>query len=343
MTYSPAPLDQETVLSPEWLSRTLGAPIGSVSVTETLTTIASKVRFHVEYEGPHGDLPDDLCVKAYFTEPARASLGQIEARFYRELAPLLDLRVPRCVHAGIDSDTGHGLVLMNDLVAEGARFLTALSPYSVDDAARTVEQLARMHSVDPAHTAPPDAGWLASRLTGYLDYVSEERLQGQLDDGRGAALAAETRSAARLRAAFGTLAARAATGPARYIHGDAHAGNLYLDPDGQPGLIDWQVTQRGPWELDVAYHLVAVLDVGDRERSEADLLAHYLEAVRAHGGEPVPFADAWDAYRDALAYGYFMWAITQRVERPIIDTFVTRLGSAVQAHESLDRLGAPPL
>jgi aminoglycoside phosphotransferase (APT) family kinase protein len=341
MTYSPAPLEREIVLSPEWLGRTLGVPVRSVSVTETLTTIASKIRFRVEYGGPQGDLPDAMCVKAYFDEPARASLGQLEARFYRELAPLLGLRVPRCLHTGIDPETGHGLVLMTDLVVAGARFLTALSPYSVDDVARTLEQLARMHAVDPARTAPPDDKWLAPRLTGYLDYVNEERLQQQLDDGRAVDLAPGTRSASRLREAFAALAARATTAPAHYIHGDAHAGNLYIDADGQPGLIDWQVVQRGPWELDVAYHLVAVLDVPDRERSEADLLKHYLDAVRAHGGQPPSFTDAWDAYRDALAYGYFMWAITQRVERRIIDTFMTRLGSAVQAHETLDRLTTP--
>jgi hypothetical protein len=40
-----------------------------------------------------------------------------------------------------------------------------------------------------------------------------------------------------------------------------------------------------------------------------------------------------------MVYGYFMWAITQRVDRPIIETFVARLGAAVQDHESFDRLG----
>jgi hypothetical protein len=38
-------------------------------------------------------------------------------------------------------------------------------------------------------------------------------------------------------------------------------------------------------------------------------------------------------------YGYFMWGITQRVERPVLETFVARLGSAVQDHASFDRLG----
>jgi aminoglycoside phosphotransferase (APT) family kinase protein len=303
-------------------------------------TIASKVRFRVDYNGPAGDVPDALCVKGYFSEGSRsfASLGQVEVRFYRELAPHLGLRVPRAVHAGIDPESGHGMVLMNDLVATGARFLTALSPYSVDDVARTLEQLARLHTAQvPQRNGADD--WLAPRFRGYLAAVTEERLQELLDDGRAAAFAPENRSAARLREAFTALVACADTGPTCLIHGDAHAGNLYLDADDQPGLVDWQLVQRGPWQLDVAYHLVAVLDIADRERCEADLVAHYLDAVRAHGGAPPPFAEAWDAYREALAYGYYLWAITQRVERPVIDTFVMRLGSALEAHETLDRLG----
>ena len=40
-----------------------------------------------------------------------------------------------------------------------------------------------------------------------------------------------------------------------------------------------------------------------------------------------------------MAYGYFLWAITQRVQPEIIVEFVTRLGTAVAAHESFETLG----
>jgi aminoglycoside phosphotransferase (APT) family kinase protein len=332
VTPSPAPLDLEVVLSPDWLSHILGAPVVRVEQVESLLTIASKARFRVDHADGRSA---HLCVKGYFAERSFASLGQVEVRFYTELAPTLGVRVPRCVHAGIDPDSGHGMILMNDLVSDGARFLTALSPYSVDAASRTLEQMAILH------TAPVDRdrAWLAPRLDGYLEYVSEEVLQKQLDDGRAEGLSAGTRRADRVRGAFLALARRAKAESRHYIHGDAHAGNLYLDRDGQPGLVDWQVVQRGPWELDVAYHLAAVLDTPDRERSERALLGHYLDAVRARGGEPPSAAEAWDRYRDALAYGYFMWAITRRVERPVIEAFVGRLGSAVEHHDSLARLG----
>jgi hypothetical protein len=52
-------------------------------------------------------------------------------------------------------------------------------------------------------------------------------------------------------------------------------------------------------------------------------------------GAPAPDADdAWFEYRAHLAYGYFMWAITQMVDPPIIVTFTRRLGLAVADHDS---------
>jgi hypothetical protein len=343
---SPAPLDLDEVLSPVWLDAVLGTRyrgtrVAAATVTEQLRTIATKVRFAVEYDDNPSGAPAALCVKGYFGPESAsfASLGQMEVRFYSEVAPHLAVQVPPCVHSGIDPDTGHGVILMEDLVAGGCTFLTALSPYSVDQAAATLEQLARLHTADRAALTTHDTAWLAPRLSGYLDYVTADRLQEQLDDGRAAGLAPEVRRADRLRAGLGVLAERSAAAATSLVHGDAHAGNLYVDPTGAPGLIDWQVVQWGTWELDVAYHLGAVLATADRAASEQVLLEHYLDAVRARGGDPPGPDPAWDAYREALVYGYFMWGITQRVERPVLETFVQRLGAAVEHHESFDRLG----
>lgn len=344
-TPNPAPLDLDTILSPAWLDPVLGArfpgtAVARTTVTEDLRTIATKVRFDVTYAANPAGAPAALCVKGYFGPDSAGfvSLGQMEARFYSEIAPHLTVNVPPCVHTGIDDETGHGIILMRDLVASGSTFLTALSPYSVDQAAATLDQLARLHTADRA-AITADTAWLAPRLGGYLDYVTEERLQSQLDDGRADGLDAAIRHADRLRAGLGVLATHSAAAAACLVHGDAHAGNLYLDPSGTPGLIDWQVVQWGAWELDVAYHLGAVLDTDDRRTHERALLGHYLDAVRTHGGEAPADEDAWEAYRRALVYGYFMWGITQRVERPILVTFVQRLGTAVQDHRSFDLLG----
>ncbi len=338
----PAPLDLDRVLSANWLEPVLGrsglqVTVTGTTVVEEQVTLASKVRFTTATD--RGEVA--LCVKGYFSEEGRsfASLGQLEARFYTELAPLLDIRRPGCRHAGIDQDTGHGLVLMDDLVAQGCTFLTALSPYTVDQAADTLDLLAALHSLDVTSPAVRDMPWLAPRLAGYLDVVGEERLGQLLDDGRAADLDPSTRDPARVRDALATVAAIAERRPDTVVHGDAHAGNLYLGADGRPGLIDWQVVQFGAWELDVAYHVGAVLDVPLRRRAERDLLDHYLEARRRHGRAVPQPERAWDRYRAATAYGFYMWAITQRVARPVVETFVGRLGSAVEDHEAFARLG----
>jgi aminoglycoside phosphotransferase (APT) family kinase protein len=342
MNHSVAPLDLETVLSPEWLSSTLGASVAEVTVTERIDNLASKVRFRVAYEGAgRTDGLDAFCVKGYFL-PESASwcnLGQLEVRFYRDLAPLVDVEVPTCVHAAIDAESGHGMIIMRDLVDADCTFLTAMSPYSVDQVSQTLRELAKLHHSDPT-SCPSGTDWLAPRLNGYLGVMSQERLQELLDDGRATSLPAEIVDAGRIRSAFSALAGWATKNPDSVIHGDAHAGNLYLTPAGTPGLIDWQVLQLGPWVLDFAYHVAAVLDVADRERNERSLLVDYL-SIRTSMGDDMPsLDDAWDMYRNALAYGFYMWSITHRVEVPIRNMFCTRLGSAVAYHETLNRLGA---
>ena len=334
---SPAPLDLAVVVAPAWCSEILGREVTRVEVVEELVTIASKVRFLVTFAD--GDSLA-LCVKGYFSPDSAGfvDLGQLEVHFYESLAPALDLEVPGCVHTGIDPDTGHGIVVMRDLVAAGCTFLTPLSAYTPEQTAQTLAQLARLHHADPRAIVGEPA-WLAPRLAGYLAYVPEDRLQALLDDGRSTSFAPEIADARRLRSAFAVVAERAAARPEHVVHGDSHAGNLYLTPDGRPGLVDWQVIQLGPWALDVAYHVGAVLDPADRERHEADLVRGYLDVRRSLGDDVPAFSVAWDEYREALVYGFYMWAITQRVARPVLEAHVARLGRAVEHHDSLARLG----
>ena len=39
-----------------------------------------------------------------------------------------------------------------------------------------------------------------------------------------------------------------------------------------PSFLDWQLVQRGPWCLDVGYHLASSLTVADRRAHEGDLV-----------------------------------------------------------------------
>jgi hypothetical protein len=340
----PAPLDEAIVLSPEWLSAVLaehfpGAKVAATIVTERLQTVATKVRFQVVYADAVPGAPPALCAKGYFNPATRGRTGRTEADFYSVLAPGLPVRTPPCVHSAVDDETGHALVLMHDLVEAGATFLDPLVGYGADQAARTLDQLARLHAATWSQEDAELAATFPPRLASLAGLMSAGQLQAQLDDGRAAGVPAETCRADRLLAAMTALDGLGLDQPLCLVHGDLHAGNIYQLADGSPGLIDWQVAQRGVWALDVGYHLSTVLDPQDRARNERDLLHHYLERLAAHGGKPPSAGDAWWAYRAHLPYGYFLWAITRMVDRPIVEHFTRRLGRAVAEHDSFDLLG----
>ena len=171
-----------------------------------------------------------------------------------------------------------------------------------------------------------------------MTYVTPEMLQEMMDGPRGEGLPAHVRSAANLIAALRELAERDSARPQFLVHGDSHAGNIFHTPDGA-GLIDWQLLQRGGWALDVAYHLCAVLPVELAASEERRLLGVYLELMRASGAEMPGDEDAWRQYRESVIYGQYLWAITRRVDPPIIVQFNQRLGAAAARHDSHKLLG----
>jgi hypothetical protein len=304
-----------------------------------VSRISTNARFRIECEGgvPDG-LPADLCVKGYFTEvgwPAR-KVGAIEVGFYRELADRVGVRTPRGVYAAVDEETGHGVVITEDVVAAGSVFLDASSPYTPGQTADSLAELARLHAATWGDPAVRGRDWLASRLASHQQR-GVDVIQGNYESEIGPQVPAEVRHAERLYAAYAQLAERARkAAPWAVVHGDAHIGNVYLDGRGRPSFIDWQLVQRGPWYLDVGYHLAATLTVEDRRRTEDDLLRGYLERLCADG---VVEAPAWDEarrdVRDGMLHGFYLWSITQKVDRGLTGILLHRLGTAVADHDAL--------
>lgn len=338
------PTTLAAAMDPGWLTGGLepvgnGAKVTSVEQVEVIRTVATKVRFAVEFEA----IPErgHFCLKGFLdVDEATAKGGSTmirEADFYALVGPEVNVRAPTCIAAIVDREQQQGAIIMRDLIAEGARFCTALEPFSVDDAAASLEQIARLHA--GSHLLATSA-WITPRV-GQLArarYVPIAQLQEMLDGPRGEGLPEAVRNAERLVAAVTELASRDEARPQYLVHGDCHAGNLYRTADGI-GLIDWQLLQRGGWALDVAYHIAAVLAVDVAEQNERQLLRHYLEAMRGLGCDVPQEGEAWRQYREALSYGYYLWAITRRVDPALITLFVNRLGSAVARHGSFELLG----
>jgi aminoglycoside phosphotransferase (APT) family kinase protein len=141
-----------------------------------------------------------------------------------------------------------------------------------------------------------------------------------------------------VRAAMQALGRLPEDSPRCMLHGDTHAGNVFATAAG-PGLLDWQLIQRGTWATDVAYHIGAVLETEDRRRSEWDLLRDYLDSL-GELGAPTP---SWDSavalYRQHLAYGFFLWAMTQFTPEELTTNTIRRLGHAVEDNGTFELLG----
>jgi len=342
---NPAPGELDEVLDPSWLSRALdrrfpGCEVSGTEIVEIQQTIATKVRFKVDYrEQGNPAAPTHLCVKGYFHDEGRrrAGAGVAETSFYREYGGTgLRLRVASCVYTGVDERSGLAMVIMEDLVHLGAHFLTALSPYSAGQAAATLDQLALLHA---ATWASPvlNASWLAPKFKLLADAVPASRLDELMHGARADGLPEEIRDGERIHAGLLALVERSTEEPHCMIHGDAHAGNIFETSSG-PGLIDWQLVQRGVWAADVAYHIGAVLNIDDRRRTELDLLRHYLTRLSIYGVDAPTWEEATVQYRRYLAYGLHLWAMTQLVDDAITTQFVQRLGQAVSDNESFQLL-----
>jgi hypothetical protein len=332
----------DVLLTPQWLNGALSSRFPGIEVTAVtrgpvVERVSTNARFHIECtpEVPPG-LSPDLCVKGYFSEQGRAlgPAGEPEARFYRDLADATGVRTMRSVWADVHPQTRHGVVITEDVIAAGGEFLDALTPYSVDQVASTLGELARLHGYawDNAHRT--ETSWLAPRIASTMQTRGLPEIRGNFDGPNGARVPPEVRDPQQLIDAVTRLAAREPGAGWTVIHGDTHVGNVFLDGDRRPSLTDWQLVQLGHWSIDVGYHIASSLEPAERASAERDLLAHYLDALKREGVDAPTFDAAWLEYRRGVAYGFYLWAITLFVKPDIIEALLHRLGSAARDLES---------
>jgi Phosphotransferase enzyme family len=292
-------------LSPAWLSDVLGTEVVAVEVLDHAFATNQRVRFGLTYR-EEGSGPASLFAKLAPRDLAHremiGSLGMAvrEAEFYADVAPSVDLRVPRPYFAATGDD-GLFALLLEDLAVIGCRFSDGEWGVGADAAARALEDLARFHArfADPAERAKV-APWLGAPPPPRRPEVTA-LLQMVLDANRDALTADYV--------AAGELYVKHAdridelwnAGPETYIHGDTHIGNVFLD-DGRVGFHDWGLSRVSTPMRDVSYFLTMTVDPEERRRSERDLLRLYLGALRAAGGPDIGWDEAWSAHRIQAGY-----------------------------------------
>ncbi|MBA2933841.1 phosphotransferase [Sphingomonas sp. CGMCC 1.13654] len=305
-------------ITPLWMEQALsarfpGTRIATIKLTTFIDGTAQKMRYEIAYETRPDGAPASLWTKGGF-DPKGASQGDAfanEVRFFRDISPDLSINLPDCYFGAIDPLSNNGVVLLEDLTARGASFGRATIPLTPEQAAAVLTAQAQCHAYFWQGYGKKPPRWLrpggAIAATGMVDQYFG-LWDGAAPRPRFAHLTAGQRDRDRMRRALNRLMDDLRTRPICLLHGDPQHGNLFFDPGGRPGYLDWQHCMLGVWAFDVAGFLVTALTVPDRRSHERDLLAHYLTALGAAGVGAPAFEDAWADYARYAMWG-FMWAM----------------------------------
>lgn len=279
------------------------------------------------------------------------ALGPNEVGFYRDLRPIIPIRVPEC-YGAFEGKSGEFALLLEDLEAKGAEFRTIADPVTLEEARGVVEALARLHR---AFWGPPPItdrfSWLQTvsrnRNAAIERFVCHRAHSPTVE--RYSRLLPESvrQGAARINTERRALERYWADGPLTLIHGDSHVGNMYF-VGGEAGFFDWQVLRHHHGIRDVAYFVILSLDTDLRRAHERDLLELYSRHLRELG---VPSVDldpdrTWERYRSFALYTYLATSVTaamSHLQPPrIAELGLKRAATAVDDLESLrllDRIG----
>lgn len=341
--------------TPSWLTEALRPRYPNIVVTDAQVVDAimgtsSKLRLRLSYVGAEQLPPKTMIIKGGFDEHSALmrDMHEVEARFYRDVQPRLPMNSPDCYFADIDLQSGHSVVIMEDLDPRQVTWCHAQQPLSFTQVAAFLDAQAHYHAAywdSPELQQGGTFSWMFSPFAPWcVDYLKRytqpEIWAHYMNLPRGAAVSRPFHDCKRLERALSRLAELHASQPPCIVHGDTHLGNLYLEPDGTPGFLDMQL-RKSVWVQDVAYHLTAALDIEDRRRWERPLLMRYLRRLRALGVDAPDFEEAWLLYRCELVYGLFIFLINEvKFQSEAVNTaYAARFAAAVTDHGSLDLLG----
>jgi aminoglycoside phosphotransferase (APT) family kinase protein len=315
----PIPADWADV-TPAWMttavaSRHPDAVVDSVTLLLRDDGTNRRARFGVRYA--RGSGPATVFVKSEAPAHRRfhARNGNLfnEPRLFAAGVPIpVDHPLPYCVV--IDEPGLDYVIVMEDLDARGADLRDATRPMTVEQVARGLRALARLHSrYWTAVDRDPALGWVQpfEPLDGWQAPMKVGAPMGL--DAVGDVVPPEVRRISG-EELVGDLWARfvwsLADGPATLLHGDPHIGNTYVLPDGEVGFLDWQVVRHGNWSVDVGYFVQGALTVDDRRAAEHDLVAMYVDALDVPACDRPTAEDAFLRYRASAVHGLTLWLTT---------------------------------
>ena len=285
-----------------------------------------------------------------------------EHRFYRELAPLVPMRTPRCrFEQGEGGFDPHAILLLEELSCDAGADDGWVEPSAGDtsfaQARAAVTALGAMHGRFIFHEAKAlgaaQAAWLprmpirselAAGVAAYYSNVAWPTVQRAYANELAAfprVIALAERMADPV--CYVALQSKLSEPPLTLVHGDYRPDNLrWHRSSGACAAFDWQFVAAARGAVDLSYFLALALAPEERRAHEAELRAAYEAAHAAERAASGPPGGATDRACDdadlcaglciALA-SFIMGAATAEGEeaRRIHSTAITRI-----AHAAID-------
>ena len=269
-------------------------------------------RLSLQFERPAPGRPETLIAKLPTNDEMIRGLATLfgfyerEINFYQDVADEIETRTPKCYFSAMDKDAGAYVLLLEDLAP--MRCGDQLASCSLDEARLALSEIAKLH-----------AGWWDSPRLAELDWLPG------LDDPemRQLLLAVYQQSwptfastfkdelpkelidiGERFGQQFDRLVDVLAQRPRTIAHTDFRLDNMFFGGAGGSGfaLIDWQLVQRGPGTIDVAYFLAGNFPPEVRREHQEALLKHYHQALTTHGVAGYSYDQLWEDYRRSMLF-----------------------------------------
>ncbi|WP_232455642.1 phosphotransferase [Sphingomonas sp. KC8] len=344
-------------VSAEWLTAILQSRYPGI-VVEAMDevhlrnshTTKYQVRLTLNEIGRLAGIPEHVCLKANWAGFDSKDICRLEARFYENFRRLVDFPAPRYYFADwADNASGQGFVMMEDLAVGGGKFGHSTDHMGVEEAARGVASLARLHGAFWDSPVLHAADWLpvsmatptdSDQLRMMYQYAELNHPKPEYQ----AFLPQWIRGdLSRLHIVYDALvdfARHREQGPYCLVHGDSHQGNSYVRPDGERVWLDWQMVRKGRPIRDFTYFILGALTIEERRAHDRDLLRHYRECLVATGAQNVPDDDMfWESYRRWPPYAMQAWIANMDEWGQIGMHIVERIFTAGEDLKTVEALG----
>lgn len=335
----PTTIDEVTA---PWLAEATGLEVAEVDAEQIGVGIGvSSALYRARLSGP--GCPATVVVKlpalseeAVFTSTVLRMYLR-EAGFFTRLASEAPVRVPACHHVGVDPETSHFVLVLEDL--GDLRPIDQVAGIGVTDAESAVDGLARWHATWWGRAEDLAADGLTVSLGDEIYKAVLPMVFAEGWEKLGAELPVPGPVAAvgpRWTDAMPGLLDALAEAPTTMLHGDWRADNLLFEADGTVAALDFQLIGTGRGAYDLAYFVTQSLAAADAADHERALFDRWLRGLRGAGIDSGDPADRWLDYRRAalfcLVYTVVAWRgmdVTDPRQRGLAEMMMERFSRAV--------------